>query len=147
MTDRSVHHATVVVERRYAAAPTRVFAAWADPAVKAQWFTSGDDVYELVLRVGGWERISGTEPDGQPFRYEATYYDVVPAQRIVYAYEMYLAARRISVSLATIEFTPDKAGTLLVCTEQGAFLDGLDTPAQRQGGIASLLDRLGVVLS
>ncbi len=41
MTDRSVTHATFVVERRYDASPARVFAAWADPAAKARWFARG----------------------------------------------------------------------------------------------------------
>ena len=32
MTERSVTHATFVIERTYDATPARVFAAWADPA-------------------------------------------------------------------------------------------------------------------
>jgi hypothetical protein len=32
-------------------------------------------------------------------------------------------------------------------TEQGAYLDGLDTPAQREQGTGSLLDRLGALLA
>jgi uncharacterized protein YndB with AHSA1/START domain len=147
MTDRTVHHATVVIERRYAIPPAHVFAAWADPAIKAQWFAVDGDTYELDFRVGGQERSSGTTPNGQTFHYEASFYDIVPPQRIVYSYEMYLDAARISVSLATIEFTLDGTGTRLTCTEQDAFLDGLDTSTQREGGIASLLDRLGDVLS
>jgi hypothetical protein len=38
-------------------------------------------------------------------------------------------------------------GTRLVLTEQGAFLDGLDTNAQRQEGAADSLDKLGAFLS
>ena len=146
MTQRLVRHSTIVVERRYAAAPPRVFATWSDPVIKTQWFTHQGDTYELDFRVGGRESSSGTTSNGQSFRYEAHYYDIVAPQRIVYSYEMYLDTARISVSLATIEFAPDGTGTRLTCTEQGAFLDGLDTATQREGGIGSLLDRLGDVL-
>ena len=54
---------------------------------------------------------------------------------------------RISVSLATIELTPTSEGTKLVLTEAGAFLDGHDTPEQREGGTGSLLDALGNTLA
>jgi uncharacterized protein YndB with AHSA1/START domain len=50
---------------------------------------------------------------------------------------------RISVSVATAEFLPERDGSRLVFTEQGAFLDGHEMPAQREQGMGSLLDRLG----
>jgi hypothetical protein len=59
---------------------------------------------------------------------------------------MYLDETRISVSLATVELAPEGGGTRLVYTEQGAFLDGHDTPAQREQGTGSLLDALGAEL-
>jgi Activator of Hsp90 ATPase homolog 1-like protein len=50
---------------------------------------------------------------------------------------------RISVSLATVEFTPlGDNGTHVVFTEQGAFLDGHESPARRAEGMGSLLDAL-----
>jgi len=56
---------------------------------------------------------------------------------------MHLEERRISVSLATVEFRPvGDSGTRLVFTEQGAFLDGHEFPAQRSEGMGSLLDAL-----
>ena len=53
---------------------------------------------------------------------------------------------RISVSLATVELKPKDAGTRLIYTEQGAFLDGYDNPAQREHGTIELLDALGAEL-
>jgi uncharacterized protein YndB with AHSA1/START domain len=41
--DRHVTHATFTLERSYPVPPARVFAAWADPAAKARWFTPGED--------------------------------------------------------------------------------------------------------
>jgi uncharacterized protein YndB with AHSA1/START domain len=56
---------------------------------------------------------------------------------------MHLDRCRISISLATVEFTPEHDGTRLVFTEQGAFLDGYEPPARRDEGMGSLLDALG----
>jgi len=43
-------------------------------------------------------------------------------------------------------YQPEGAGTRLVLTEQGAYLDGHDTSAQRQHGTGELLDALGAAL-
>lgn len=59
---------------------------------------------------------------------------------------MHLDKRRISVSLATVEFKPEGAGTRLVLTEQGAFLDGYDDAGSRERGRAALLDNLDAAL-
>jgi uncharacterized protein YndB with AHSA1/START domain len=143
MSGRSVEHATFVVERRYEVSAERAFAAWADPVAKARWFIDSDASLELDFRVGGRERSRGTAPDGRAYRYEVLYQDIVPAERIVYTYDMYLEETRISVSLATVEFTPvGDNGTRLVYTEQGAFLDGHELPARRASGMGSLLDAL-----
>jgi uncharacterized protein YndB with AHSA1/START domain len=143
MSGRSVEHATFVVERRYEVSPERAFAAWADPEAKARWFVDSEASLELDFRVGGRERSRGTAPDGKAYSYEALYQDIVPAERIVYTYDMHLEETRISVSLATVEFRPvGDNGTRLVFTEQGAFLDGHEFPARRAGGMGSLLDAL-----
>jgi uncharacterized protein YndB with AHSA1/START domain len=143
MSRRSVEHATFVVERTYNVSPERAFAAWADPEAKARWFVDPDAHLELDFRVGGRERHRGTAPDGNAFSYEALYQDIVPAERIVYTYDMYLRETRISVSLATVEFRPvGENDTGLVFTEQGAFLDGHEFRARRAGGWGSLLDAL-----
>jgi uncharacterized protein YndB with AHSA1/START domain len=151
MTERSIVHATFVVERSYPAAPARVFAAWADPAIKAQWFGAPDEsqVTPAIFdfRIGGREFSSGVAPDGRAYSYDAHFYEIVPNERILYAYEMQLDGARISVSLATILFLAEGAGTRLVVTEQGAFLDGLDTPEQRRSGTGGLLDQLGALLA
>ena len=150
MTERSITHATFAIERRYAASPARVFAAWSDPAIKSRWFGGPDDwesgKYALDFRVGGHERSGGGPPGGPVYTYEAVYQDIVPDQRIVSTYVMHLDENRISVSLATVELKPDGAGTRLVYTEHGAFLDGFDKPALREQGTRELLDALGAEL-
>jgi uncharacterized protein YndB with AHSA1/START domain len=144
MSGRSVEHATFVVERTYAVPPERAFAAWADPEAKARWYVDADARLDLDFRVCGRERSQGTAPDGRAYDYAALYLDIVPAQRIVYTYEMLLEKTRISVSLATVTFTRlGDGGTHLVFTEQAAFLDGHETPARRSQGMGTLLDALG----
>jgi uncharacterized protein YndB with AHSA1/START domain len=150
VTDRSVNHATFVIERTYRAHPEKVFGAWADAAAKAVWmddpdFKSDGTVAELDFRVGGHEHFGGLTPEGSSYRYDATYYDIVPDRRIVYCYEMY-ANDRMSVSVATVDIVPDATGTKLTYTEQGVFLDGIDKPEAREEGTAGLLDNLGKYL-
>jgi len=150
MTERSVTHATFVIERHYDAAPARVFAAWASPAAKGRWFGGPEEWeksnHELDFRVGGRERVSGGPPGGPVHAYDARYQDIVANQRIICAYDMHLDQTRISVSLATVEFRPEGKGTRLVYTEQGAFLDGYDDAGSREQGTRGLLDQLGAAL-
>jgi uncharacterized protein YndB with AHSA1/START domain len=150
MSERSVTHGTFTIERTYDASPARVFHAFADPKAKASWFEGPADWekgrQEFDFRVGGRERISGGPKGGPIHAFDARYQDIVPDQRIIYSYDMHLDDKRISVSLATIEFKPAGAGTRLIFTEQGAFLDGYDDAGSREQGTRGLLDALGAAL-
>jgi uncharacterized protein YndB with AHSA1/START domain len=141
MTERSVTHSTFVIERTYDASPARVFGAWADPEAKGRWFGAGD--FELDFRVGGREINRGGPEGGPTYTYDARYQDIVGDERIVYTYDMHLDDTLISVSLASVEFKAEGDGTRLTLTEHGAFLDGHDTPEQREHGTGGLLDALG----
>jgi uncharacterized protein YndB with AHSA1/START domain len=147
MTERSVEHATFAVERSYDASPARVFAAWASPEAKSRWFLEPGGEFELDFRVGGREFSRGGLPDGTVYTFEGRYQDIVPDERIVYSYEMHLDDKRISVSLATIEFAPAADGTRLTLTEQGAYLDDFDDPSLRETGTRGLLETLGAYLA
>jgi uncharacterized protein YndB with AHSA1/START domain len=145
-SERSTAHATFVIERTYDATPQRVFDAWADPAAKTQWFGPPEkpkDSYSLDFRVGGSEHLVIPMSDGPTYSFDAIYQDIVPGQRIVYTYDMHRDDARISVSVATVEIEPAGDGTRLTLTEQGVFLDGLDTSAAREHGTNVLMDALG----
>jgi uncharacterized protein YndB with AHSA1/START domain len=147
----SVRHATFTIEKTYDAPPSTVWRAWSDRDEKAAWFSGpeewGPDEFELDFRVGGREISRGGPPGGPVFTYDATYRDIVPGERFVYAYDMLRGDQRISVSLGTVELTPDGHGTTLTYTDHGAYLDGLDTPEERAHGTNELLDALGRVLA
>lgn len=140
MNARFVKHATFVVERTYAAAPERVYRAWADPEAKAKWFSKPD---QFEFRVGGREYSSGGPPGGPVFTFDACYQELVPDERIVYTYTLDSDGTRISVSITTVELIPAEGGTKLIFTEQGAFIDGHDTPEIREHGTKEMLDALG----
>ena len=78
--------------------------------------------------------------------FDAVYFDVVAGERLVYAYELSLDERKISVSLATLQLEAEADGTRLTVTEHGAFLDGYDDAGSREHGTGALLDALGASL-
>ncbi len=152
MTNRSAVHATFVIEREYKAAPAKVFGAFADLKNKMKWFGGPDEWdkesdHALDFRIGGKESVSGGPPGGPVHAYSATYWDIIENERIVSAYEMHLDKVRISVSLATTEIKPAGAGSKLIYTEQGVFLDGYDDAGSRERGTQELFDQLGAFLN
>jgi len=142
----TVQHASFTIERDFPATPARVFAAFAKPEFKRQWFTGPDEwvavPHELDFREGGTERVGGGPQGGPVHTYQARYHDIVAGERIVTTYEMYAGDTRTSVSVASFEFQAHGDGTRLVITESGAFLDGLDDVAERERGTRTLLDHL-----
>jgi uncharacterized protein YndB with AHSA1/START domain len=86
------------------------------------------------LRPGGRERLQMRWSSGLTTTFDATYFDVVADSRLVYTYEMQMDGKKISVSLATLEFLPQGEGTRLKLTEQGVFLDGYEDAGAREKG-------------
>jgi uncharacterized protein YndB with AHSA1/START domain len=79
--------------------------------------------------------------------FDAVYHDILADQRIVYSYNMFVDARKLSVSLATIQIRAAAGGgTHLRVSEQGAFLDGYEDNGSREQGTGQLMDRLGATL-
>lgn len=150
---RSVVHATFHLERTYDAPAARVWAALTDPAAKARWFAGPTGAWTLIersmdVRPGGRERLTGRWDNGVVSAFDAVYFDVIPGERLVYSYEMHMDAKKISVSLATMQIKPvGAARTTLMVTEQGAFLDGYDDAGSRETGTGHLLDAIGASLA
>lgn len=147
MTERSVTHATFSIERIYDAKPARVFKAWSDPKARDRWFVHSEGwkvtEYSHDFRVGAREGGRFSQSGETIYSNETVYQDIVPDNRIIFAYTMAKDGTNISASLATVELKPEGKRTRLVFTEQGAFLDGYDTAASREAGWQELLDNLG----
>ena len=89
MIERTVQHATIVLDRIFDASPERVFAAWADPAARVRWDVPGDDweiaEHEQDFRVGGRE-ATRFGPKGDPlYSSKGHYLDIVADARIISA--------------------------------------------------------------
>ena len=134
------------LERVFKATPAQVFHAFADPEAKQRWFAGGEDqtIVERMMDVkpGGRERVTGDWKSGMRTQFDAVYFDVVADRRLVYAYEMHIDGRKISVSLASIEIEPDPVGVRLKVSEQGVFFNGYEDNGSREHGTNYLMDRL-----
>lgn len=138
-------HTDFVIERDFGAPPEAVFQAWADPEAKRRWsdcHAEHTTDYHLDFRPFGHETHRVAYPDGSVQQIEKVFFDIEPARRIVFAYDIQLDARRLSVSLVTVEFFAHNRGTRMIYREQLAYLDGHEDRAERLRGTEESLDRL-----
>lgn len=160
MSEKPAVHSTFTIERTYGALPAKVFAAFADPAIKRRWFLdakeASTDQYSAEFRVGGVEKsrftfaggVPGGPPAGTRMGNDTVYLDIVPDRRIVFAYCMLVGDRRMSASMATVELSPAKGGgTRLVFTEQAAFFDPADGANLREAGWRELLGKVATAIA
>ncbi len=146
MTERSVQHATIVVERTYNASPARVFAAWSDKDALLRWGNPGETWFmaydHFDFRVGGGDVCRFGPRGAETYTNRNTYQDIVQDERIVSAGTMDRDGTRIFSGLMTVEFKPSGKGCHLVMTEQAAFLDGGDVPENHHAGWSEMLANL-----
>ncbi|MYZ49123.1 SRPBCC family protein [Propylenella binzhouense] len=142
-------HATFVIERALPGRPAHAFRFWSEPALKRLWNSCHPEWETLEsrfdFRKAGSEATRWRMPEGGILEVRAHYFEIEPAVRIVYAYEMVRDGRCLSVSLATAEFAPEGAATRMTFTEQAAFLDG-SGPDARRAGTDEGFDRLAAVM-
>lgn len=139
-----------VIERDFAAPPSAVFRAWADPEAKRRWsdcHAEHTTEYHLDFRPYGRETHRVDYPDGRVQRIEKVFFDIVEARRIVFAYDIRVDDRRCSVSLVTVEFDEGPRGTRMTYTEQLTYLDGHEDRAQRLRGTEEGFERLTLEVS
>ena len=121
MSENSKHHATIVLERDYEATPSRVFAEFANPAVRAQWSApSGDELIydETAFMVGGRD-VFRCGPKGAPkFQGETTYHLIVPGRCVISSEVVEADGQHLAVSLNTLELEEAAGGSKLKLTVQ-----------------------------
>lgn len=146
MTTVPVEHTTFVIERELPGSPRHAYRFWSEPDLKERWTNCHADWTVLEetfdFQNGGSEIKRWRTPEGDELTFHAHYLDLVPDQRIIYAYEMSFGGSRLSASLVTIELKPDASRTLMKFTEQAVFLGGEGSSQQRVAGTEEGLDRL-----
>ncbi len=151
MTSEFIEHTTFVIERELPGSPRHAFRFWSDRALKELWNACHPEWAVLEeafdFRTGGGEVKRWRTPDGEELAYHAYFLDIVPEQRIIYAYEMTFAGRRMSASLATVEFSPLGTQTQMKFTEQAAFLGDKGARRRRVGGTEEGFDRLASAIA
>ncbi|MGB6691741.1 MAG: SRPBCC domain-containing protein [Terracidiphilus sp.] len=149
-TESPTIHNTFVLERNFPQRPSRVFSAFAQPALKRRWYVDIEqDIrdFHMDFRVGGVERFRYGFKEGHPIAgseiaNESIYQDIVDEKRIVMTSRMSLNGKPIVVMLATFEFVPAEKGTDLILTHQGTYIDWPDGVKMIEMGWSQLIDRL-----
>jgi len=148
MTTDRLFHGTFTLKRTWATAPARVFSAWSDPEVKAQWFTGPPGEWSLIkrsidFRAGGVEVLQGRfNKTGMVTLFQARFHLIKPDRRLIYDYDLYLGGRFHSVTLSSLVLEPEGGRTHIAYTEQIVFLDGRDGTAGREHGVGLQLDAI-----
>jgi uncharacterized protein YndB with AHSA1/START domain len=128
------------LDRRYAAAPEKVWAHFTEPALMAQWFCpnpSLDVDCELDVRPGGaWRCAMG------PYVVSGAYVEVVAPSRLVFTWAW--DHDDDPATTVTVTLAPEGGGTHLLL-EHAETAAGVGDDGHR-GGWEITLDRLGAVL-
>ncbi|WP_141618205.1 SRPBCC family protein [Myxococcus sp. AB036A] len=145
----TVVHSTFTIDRAFNAPVPRVFNAFENPEIRRRWFVEGEGWevghYELNFQAGGRESGVFRFQGGPEIGNDTLYTDIIPNERIVFAYTMTIAGKRISSSLVTVQFTAEGDKTRMSYTEQGAYFEGgQDAIRGREAGTKELLEKLAL---
>lgn len=144
----STAEAVVALERAFDAPVARVFAAWSDPRLIAQWFGAPGYTVRTCsadLRVGGRYQITLTAPNGAELQHHGEYLEIEPPRRLVFTWELdnqdCPGSRGVCVSsLVSLDLREQDGGTYLQLLHER-----LPTASARQGhrqGWQACLDSL-----
>ncbi len=142
----TIAHATIVMERTYAASPARTFAAWSDIEARKRWSAPADNIrieYEAAdFREGGRDVSRCIEPGNADYVATVNYLDVRKDKRIVFAEDVVHNEKRVSAALISVELSPKGSGTHLALTMQIASFDDAGMEQGYQFGWSAALDNL-----
>jgi uncharacterized protein YndB with AHSA1/START domain len=151
VTANQILHETIVIERAYDAAVSRVFAAFADPAVRAKWSAPSDTaviIYdEANFAIGGRDVFRCGAKSDPKYRGETHYLHIVADRHIVSSETIDADGRRLSASLTTVQLMPKGTQTKLTLTVQVAAFEGRDMIEGTKFGHNAALANLAKALS
>ena len=137
------------VRHRFAAPPTRVFAAFADGALVSRWLTPSPDVAlevrQFDFRVGGDYRFAYHVPGKGTMLVSGVYRLIEPPSTIVFSWNIEPPDEHAGIrSEVTIALTPDGSGTRLVIRH--VQLDQLGAAERHAEGWRGAIHHLAAVL-
>lgn len=140
------------IKRSFDAPPTDVFNAFADPEMKALWFSGPPDKWKVLerrldFREGGEERVRGQFEGSYTSDFRARYHVIRRSSLIVYVYDMYVDDRLLSTSLSSFDFAAADGKTDMNYVEQAVYYDGEDGSSSREEGTRGLFDRVAEALA
>lgn len=145
----SMKHGALSVTRQINAPRALVYDAWTKLEHRRQWF-AGPGWTEIKrsvdLTVNGQEIAHGRFPDGTETIYTARFHLIEPNVRLIYAFDMQVAGKHFSVSLAGVEFVEKSGATELTYTEQAFYLAEDYGAESRLEGTNWLLDQFAAHL-
>lgn len=140
------------LKRAYDASQAELFNAFADPELKAAWFSGPPDKWKALerrcdFREGGEERVRGRFEGSYTSDFRAHYHVIRKPSLIVYVYDMYVDDRLLSTSLSSFDFVAAGGKTDMIYAEQAVYYDGEDGSASREEGTRGLFDRIAEALA
>ncbi|MEL6645359.1 MAG: SRPBCC domain-containing protein [Pseudomonadota bacterium] len=139
-------HGTFTLERSLAAAPARVWAAFAEAEARAIWGIP-DPALNMTFsgtdfRVGGRDLCLCGPGPAEGVTVETLYHAIDPGHRIVSTELIGMPADPDGASLVTVMMAPDGDGTALTVTVQSVSLGEDDSIAEIEGGWTAALGNL-----
>ena len=146
MSQRTLAHGTLVMERTYKATPKRVFAAWESVEARQRWQAPTPEVrleyVETDFRDGGREVLRCIQADKLIWEAQVHYLDIRRDSLIVLTELVSGDGKNESAALVGVEFTPVPDGTLLTVTLQITAFNGEQMLGGYQFGWNAALDNL-----
>lgn len=149
-TARRISDREFALEHTFRATRARVYAAYTDPSLLAQWWVptgGGLRVESLDVRPGGRWRFLQPLPNGQEVAYSGTYQEVRPPTRLVYTFAV--EGQAGSEVLATVDLTEADGACRLTLTNRCASKEACEAMVRygAAAGAKMAWDRLARLLA